>query len=102
MLEPEEPEVDEEAIEEVLEVQPLSDEERLAGRKAELAKMDTFQTYTPVEKEEAMGKLILDSTWGRPESPQERQNAGIACESSRATAIEMMSMLWQQHQLRPS
>ena len=69
VLEPEDPDVDEEAVEEVLEVQPLSEEERLAGRTAELAKMDTFKTYTPVEKEEAMGKLVLDSTWVETRKP---------------------------------
>ena len=102
VLEPEEPEVDEEAIEEVLEVQPLSDEESWRGGKLNWPRWTRSRLTLLWKRRRPWESWFLIARGWRPESPQERQNAGIACERSRATAIEMMSMLWQQHQLRPS
>ena len=39
------------------------EQEVLAGKQKELAKMDKYDTYEPRPQEEAIGKKILDSTW---------------------------------------
>ena len=46
-----------------------------AGKMAELAKMDKYDTYEPRPLEEAKGKKILDSTWVITEKP----NRAVKC-----------------------
>eukprot|EP00434_Breviolum_minutum_P036168 symbB.v1.2.032038.t1/scaffold3793.1/size50245/2 len=41
----------------------ITAEEELAGKKKELDKMDSMETYEPVPTSETAGKKILDSTW---------------------------------------
>ena len=41
----------------------ISPEEELAGKKLELDKMDSMETYEPVPTSATAGKKILDSTW---------------------------------------
>ena len=41
----------------------ITAEEELAGKKKELDKMDSMETYEPIPTRETAGKKILDSTW---------------------------------------
>lgn len=47
---------------------PITDEERLEGKKKELEKMSRFKTFKVIPKEQAKG-LVLDSTWVEARKP---------------------------------